>query len=416
MKTYIFITRRICKIGGAEQYIYNKASFLESQGWRVLIFSGRKGPIFIDYFRRYENLIFPSLYYSPWCYRKSEVDNTLNAILEKIGDCGGDECIIESDAFSRAVWGELVASRLKCRHLAFLLQESHGYDDDMKEFLRFKYQRHELAGIVKDSVRKMLDDDTIELRDDAKIFTFCNNVFKDCEDKYSSLLDINADYTFGSFGRLEKPCVPAIVESFCSFARNHPESLINVVMVGGSSVKGKVESVRRTLETCQNIKAVITGDVYPVPVSFVKNIDVFVSTAGAATATFLLGLPTVKVHPVSGIPVGVMGLDEGMASKNMYDINDKETIENCINRALNHRIDIVYTKSLDQGYFDRMNSEFERQLTFVNYAAKNEYFDENKLRKLKTPHIRSQFKHWLSGHLFGGRGHELIREIFGKAK
>lgn len=416
MKTYVFITRRICNIGGAEQYTYNKSVFLEKRGWRVLVFSGRRGQILIDGFKKYERLVIPSLCYSPWCYSTSEVNRTIDAIVNEIGDLRGEECIIQSDAFSRAVWAELVSSRLQCRHLAFLLQESHGYDEDMKEFLRFKYQRHELAGIVEDSVRKMLDDDALELRGDTRISALCNNVFDDCEDKFSSLLAPDAAYTLGTFGRLEKPCVPAIVRAFCSFANNHAESRINVVMIGGSAVKGRAESLRRTLETCPNIKAIFTGDVYPVPISFARKINVFVSTAGAASATFVAGIPTVKVHPVSGIPVGVMGLDDKDVRKTMYDINEAITIEECIDRALQHRGEIVYRLGLGQAYYDKMEHEFERQLSFVKFADTNEYFDEKKLRRLKTPHIHSPLKHWLSGHLIGGRGHEIIRKITGKLK
>ena len=90
----------------------------------------------------------------------------------------------------------------------------------MKAFLRFKYERHELAGIVEDSVRKMLDDESIELRDDTRISAYCNNVIEECDDRISVLLDPSADYTLASIGRLTKPCVPTIVQGFCNFIQN----------------------------------------------------------------------------------------------------------------------------------------------------------------------------------------------------
>ncbi len=416
MKTYVFIIRRICNISGAQQYVYNKLNYLESHGWRVLIFSSMHGPILINSFEKYHGNIIPALYFSPSVFRKRLVKSTIDRIVGEIGECNRNDCVIESDALPRAIWGELIASRLNCRHLSFFVQEWHHYDVDMKRFLRFKYERHELAGISRDSIHQMFGDEKVEGRDDTLFIAFCNNVFDDCEDKYSKLLDRTANFTLGSIGRLNKPCVPAIVEGFCSYAKKHPEMRMNIVMIGGSIVRGKDEYVRKQMEACDNVNLVLTGDMYPIPLSFAKKIDVFVSTAGAATATFSAGFPTVKVNPITGEAIGIMGLDN-IEGKTMYRSSSGLTIPESIDKTLKEIDKIEYNANLEKEYKKRMYKEFERQLSFTSIIDGKEYYNERLLLRLKTPnHDRKHvhLMHCILGHVFGANKLELIRKVMGK--
>ena len=205
MKTYVFITRRICEIGGVEQYIYNKSRYLESQGWRVFVFSARKGPILIEGLKRFKDDVYPALAYAPECYSRREVRKTVDRLAARIGDCGDGPCVIQSDAVNRAIWAELLARRLQAKHLAFILQEDHGYDPDTRRFLRFKYDRHELAGITDSSVGQMLDDQSLESRNDTKISAFCSNVVEDCPDPVSDRLDAGADRTSAAWAGWKSP-------------------------------------------------------------------------------------------------------------------------------------------------------------------------------------------------------------------
>ncbi len=415
MKTYVFFTSQICRIGGVEQYLHNKVKYLESQGWRVLVFSARHGQIMIHDLEKYEPLIIPTLEHCPECFTKRDVEKVLNKISSEIGDCHGDNCIIESHSATRAVWAELVAQRLNCRHLSFILQESHKYDSGMQAFLRFKYDRHELAGIANASVGLMLGDATIEARQDTRISAFCNDVIEDCEDTLSESLNGNADYTFASIGRLEKPCVLPIVRGFHAFFQSHPTQIFNLVMIGGSPVneKEKEDQIRGILKDCSNVKLIMAGYVYPIPCTFVNRVDVFVSTAGAAVATYRVGRPTVRVHPITGAPSGIIGLDFQIKKKSLYESTPGMSIESCIDRAINCAASIVYEYSgqTESEYQERMHKEFERQLSFVRIADSNQYYDRELLMRLKTPGIRHHSLKRVIGHVFGGKGQEQIREI-----
>ena len=411
MKTYVFITRRVSEIGGVEQYIYNKSRYLESQGWRVFVFSARKGPILIEGLKRFKDDIYPALAYAPECYSKREVRKAVDRLAARIGDCGNDPCIIQSDAVNRAIWAELLAKRLQAKHLAFILQEDHGYDPDTRRFLRFKYDRHELAGITNDSVSQMLDDGTIEKRKDTKISALCTNVVENCPDPISDRLDAGADYTFGSLGRLEKPCIPAILKGFKAYFAAHPDEKFNLVMIGGAPNEKTTQRIRDEMSECKNIYMFITGNMYPVPQSLLNRVDVFVSTAGSSKVTYDAGRPTVRVHPVTGEPVGVIGLDFLPQEKSMYDVSPGMTIEGCIGRALENVGNISYPKESDGNYYKIMSEEFNRQLSLADIVTFKEYYDEKQLLRMKTAHIRNHFAHWVSGHLLGGDGLDYLKKI-----
>ena len=413
MNTYVFFTRRIDNIDGARQYIYSKSQYLETKGWRVLVFSGLQRPIHIKGLEKYKKYIIPSLLYSPRGSRR-QAKSIIAKIIEEIGDSRENQCIIESGYFPSSLWAELVASKLNCRHLVFLLQETHRYNNKMTDFLRFKYNRHELAGIVKDSICHILNDNTIEKREDSFIRAYANSIFDNCIDDYSELLNPSANYTLASIGRLIKPCVPAIIEGFCSYATLHPNMFFNVVMIGGSAYKGVKEAIQKKVGRYSNINLVLTGDIYPIPFGLIKKIDVFVSTAGSAVATYRACCPTIMVHPETGVPVGVIGLDFKTGEKTMYDSEKNLSIEGCIERAIADRNKIEYTSGLEENYKEEIFAEYDRQLSFVNGTNTNEYYDEKLLLNMRTPHLHYPFFHWVLEDILGAKGHQCVLALIGK--
>lgn len=378
MKTYIFLTRRITGIGGAEKFTANKVAFLKENGWRVFVFSGRAGQVMLDDLRGYESSIIPDLAYAPDCYTRRRVEATLGKIIAAVGDCG-DGCIIQSDAGIRAIWGELLAPRLGARHLAFLLQEEHRYSGEMQRFLRFKYERHELAGIVKTAVAKMLDDDTIEPRPDSAISTFCNNVVEDVPEPFTQQLDPSATRVIGSIGRLEKPCVGPILDGILRYAARHPGETLQVVLIGGAPSPALEKQIRARFDGEPRIRLLVTGNLHPIPKRLLDSIDAFVSTAGSARVSYRAGRPTVLVHPVSGIPAGVPGLDFDYARQTMYDARPELSVEGCLERIFSGKDEIRYLYT-GLEYRKYMHAEFERQLAFG--VPEQAYYDARRLLRM----------------------------------
>jgi len=208
MKKYVFISMSIAGIGGAEQYLYNKASFLEKIGYQVFVFSSLKRKILIKDLEKYHSNIISALMYSPIYFSNREISKTVNKIANIINYKITDEIIIETTSIDAAKWGEIIAARLNCIHFTFNLQEKHNYTINERDFLRFLYEKKAIAGIIKDSINLMLGSD-YSITDSCVFNAICSNVVMDVPDHYSQELQ-DYDLVIGSIGRLEKEYVPHV--------------------------------------------------------------------------------------------------------------------------------------------------------------------------------------------------------------
>lgn len=383
MKKYVFITMNIGGINGAEQYIYNKMNFLKDQGYQVLIFSGRPEKILIEGFYPYKDLIHPGLRFYPYCLKKKETETVLSWMLSAINIQPGDDCIVESSNVISALWGELLCSRLGCKHLAIIMQEKNNYQADMRAFLQFKYDRHELSGIMDHSVSNMLGDLNLPLRPDARVRAFCTNVVQDCADPYSPFFDPHADITFGSIGRLEKDYVLPLINSLVGFFRDHADTRYNLVLIGGCADKHRLQTIKDTLATCNNVHLVLTGNLYPIPRTLVEKVDIFVSAAGSASATYYQQRPTVKVNHLTAEPLGIMGHDILVGESNATAPNPprtSRTLVDYIQDILTSSVDIRYIQNWDDSFNESMRTEFERHLHFGDEASERTYYDVFQVR------------------------------------
>ena len=414
MKTYVMIARHLGTVSGEKIYTYNKMRYMLSQGWRVLFLSGKRETTPCDDNTNYSHFVYPPLTYAPECYTRREVFRTIENIVSVIENKDSDQCIIESDRIERAVWAELIASRIGAKHLALLLQESHHYDAETRAFLKFKYDRHELAGISVKSINQMLGD-SIQPRDDTRFAAYCNNSVEDCEDLISPKLYQEAKYTFGCLGRLDKKCVPAILDAIVEYISNYPDEQYNLVLIGGSLNGDKEKTILDIFHQYTNIHVFITGFLYPVPASLIKRIDLFISTAGSANLTYRFHRPTIRVHPITGEPSGILGLDD-LSGKTMYDVMGDTTVKDCMVRALSEADRIEYIYNYYDDYFEKMNVEFARQVSFASIIQQKEYYDEELLLKIKTTRIKGHQLHRVLGHCIGAEGLNrtisLMRKIY----
>ena len=382
-KKYIILFLNIYGIGGAQQYLSNKTSFLKKKGFEVFVFSGNNNMnnlVLIDSLKGFEKGVFPPLMFSPIFSRRIQISKIIEEIKKSISFHPNDVCYIESNAIATAEWGEILAKEIKGKHILFNLQEQHNYSKEEIDFLRFKFNRKELSGIVKTSLQDMLKDKSIQFEDWMRISACCNNVVADCEDKFSDLLWKDADLTFGTIGRLDKECVLPVLEGILEYIIKNPGRKYNVVIIGGGR-RITVKKIKNLLDSHSNINLIITDYIYPIPRSLLKNIDVFISTAGSATVSFNENRPTIKVHPVKGHSVGILGYTFVAGKSSMYDpptISLPETIR----QIINEKDKIVYRDNSADSYEGKMIAEFDRQLSFFELSNEDsDYYNTWNIRK-----------------------------------
>ncbi len=367
MKKYVLITMNIGGINGAEQYLYNKMRYLKDEGYQVFIFSGRPEEILINGFREYADLVNPALRFFPYSLNRREREKTLKWMESVIALTEQDTCTIESSNVTSALWSELLSARLHCRHLTILMQEKNKYSADMRRFLRFKYDRHELAGIMDHSVREMLADPNLPLRADARVSAFCSNVVQECVDDISRRFHADADATIGSIGRLEKEYVLPLVNKLAAYFENNKDKNYNLLLIGGCADVRQLNKIKATFASCQNVNLITTGNVYPIPYSLAQNVDVFISSTGAASATFYAQRPTIKIDHITAEPMAIMGYDIVMEN-NKFVPNPAalpmRPLDECIDLVLSRAVPLQFVEDYETSFAARVKKEFDRQLLF----------------------------------------------------
>ena len=377
MKRYVFIVMNICNIGGSEQYVYNKIQYLENKGFRIYVFSGMRGKILISDLNKFQNLIIPSVMYSPNCFSKREITQTIDKMRKYIGYnfSENEKVIIESDGVDEAKWGELLASKYNCRHIIFNMQEVHDYSDAEIAFLRFKYGRKELAGISESSVSKMLKDPNIIVYPQNIINAYCSNVVDDVENNFLPFILPERFLTIGSIGRLEKPFVIPMLKELCVYFNIHQDKTYNLILIGGTSESKVISVIKSIIKKCTNVNLVITGILYPIPRELLNLVDLFISTSGSAGVSYYENRPTIKVHPVSGKPVGIMGYSFNVETDSMFNELSDVTIIDMINQIVEQKIfDSIKKNNYSKEYHELMSKEFDRQLNFLDDQLSYDYY------------------------------------------
>lgn len=380
MNTYVFVTLNLCAMHGSNMYLYNKTNFLKEKGWRVFVFSAEQGKILIAGLREYQKYQIPALRFYPGCFSSKQIEKTLKRMTDVIGlisSGGNDRIIVESTNLISSLWGEILAERFNCKNLAYILQERFGYSNSEKDFLRFKLKRHELAGIVNNSVEKMLKENGLPFREDMRIRAFCSNTIDNCEDTISPRLNPNAQITIGSIGRLEKPYVIPFIKSLRQFIHTKQDVQFNLVMIGGTRAKKKYQQIKDLMKEEKNLSLLFTGYMFPIPQTFVQSCDLFISAAGSASATYYQKRPTIRLNPDNGNIVGITGLTYQMGDldtfANTFPLSD---LGKMIDLALEKRNEIIYTNSTQDGSYNRiMEEEFDKVIQFIELSKPGEYYN-----------------------------------------
>ena len=375
MKKYVFLTMNIGGINGAEQYILNKYNYLKDRedGYRVFIFSGRDSEILIRAFEPFRKLIHPALRFYPSYLNAKERKAFTDWMLRELDVQPDDTFVVESSNITCALWGEVLAEKLHCRHFAYIMQENFRFSEPIKRFLRFKVDRHELAGIKAGSVQKMLGALAPEEREDMSVRAFCNNVVQDCEDPYSARFDPEPRITIGSVGRLEKKHVLPLIDDLCAYFQAHADRKYRLVLIGGCADKRQTKAIEERIAQCPNVALLLTGTVYPIPRGLVNACDLFISAAGSAAATYYANRPTIKVSFDTGKPLGLMGYDYFVGVSGQ---EEKPTpLGDYIDMALTKSVGIRYVEDYEQTYARRMQTEFERHLAIAAEEQTSAYYD-----------------------------------------
>ena len=378
MKSYVMITGIANIVAGGPIYVRNKIRYLKEREWNVVVFPIDDGEVYIHGLELYKGMSQPFLKHMPGEYTRRQRQVFLELLVSKIPK-ESEEIIVETGTDYSSYWGTLLAEMLKARHLVLWLDEKNpNIGNKELEFLEYKYQRHELACISGQAMIQMFQGHMELLEGETySLPCCCTNVVEEYDCDLVKNFPVG-DYVIGSIGRLEKPFVPAIIEGILEFADSVPDKQIVVCFFGGADQK-TLEKTKSALRGAKNIKLLITGYMYPLPVGAIKKCDIFLSGAGSVWVSEECGVPTVRMDMYKWTP-------EGFLINTVDNMHEKGLLGNRVIDYLNQVL--VYKKipHIIRAETDKWNlicEKFDMHMRFIGEMPEvSEGFAEKKVIQL----------------------------------
>ncbi len=366
--------------GGVQCYVAAKVKWLESHGWHVVVISScspksKRACLLgtLNRFIPYGN-VFTSVHPHelPICVVKRQLQKMIGTIgfIEE-----GEEVIVETWDSSTAMWGELLAKRIRARHLFWTANERYRlpgqrYEEKI-EFYKYKMDRGEiltgypLINYLFEGYYKYKESDVLH-------FYITEDPIQDV---YCASVDTltKADWNICYIGRDAKPYVPNIIKGIEMFAKNHEDKQIQFIIVG------KVSTRRKLLNSikCPNVSIIELGDLYPLPRQLYQKVDVVIAGSGSARHSVDEGAIVISTDTKTLQSNGILGYDT-QSSIYAEGKENEMTFESALERALVlqewKNQDFIWKKT--PGIDDSMAI----QDIIVAHATKElNYYDENKL-------------------------------------
>lgn len=312
MKKYVIITPCVTNMGGAQMYVRNKCVYMQSIGWDVDIITSQRGIVYISDLKKYD-FIIPELGFDYFLFSKSTRERITNRIIRRIYKKEYDKVIIESTCIPESTWAEAIAKKCGAHHMLYNLQEYNLIKSNIeKDYLKFKYLRHELAGIVNSSLYDMfLPFWPIEKEKSYYLPAYCTNVVEDVELDRLILSEISKqqyDFAVGCLSRIDKPFIVHALGDFLSYAAAHHNTKYLLLMIGGAPEGSSFErTIRKMVNGVKNVGLIITGYLFPVPAKLLDVCDVFFTSAGSSWVCMRSGVPTITYDGNDFKPIGILG-------------------------------------------------------------------------------------------------------------
>ncbi|WP_395262244.1 hypothetical protein [Halalkalibaculum sp. DA3122] len=350
---------------------------MKSLGYEVDYFHAdvKHGKLFVQDFIPFKNNCDSRLQFPAYYWDSETQKEVINLICESIpSKCS--EIIIESQTLNCATWGELVAEHLNAKHIIYCLSEDPRIpNNDMFEFLNFKLDRGELAGITQNSLLYMFNGWRKIGRDESCYLTAhgASGIHVLDEIPYKKIDSIpQNDFIIGSIGRIDKLFLKESLNSIIRFAKKNKNKTFTVLLIGGASNNKSRIEIEDKLKNIDNVDLHISGLIFPIPIELVKLADVYFSSSGACRISQELGIPTIAIDGKDFKPIGVLG----------------ETTENTLHRDdepiisfTNLLEDILIKDRFSENGNSRIGNrkpivDYSDHLDFIEKSANSsEYFD-----------------------------------------
>lgn len=304
---YVFLSYGIGGVGGGQNYLKNRCSLYKQQGLKVYLvytlYDPQDARYIFDGIKRF-SIIGQSIRK----FSNRYIRFIINKILKLINYQEGDNIIIESDNMQMALWGEVLAMSCKGKNFYYILGENDVIVDSLdNDFFMFKLARKEIAGIHKDSVKKLFANfKSIANSEQYLVEAAAQSYIKECQVKELENLP-TCDYTIGMLSRLDKPYVMPVLSDLIYFFSSYTDKKFNLVIVGDGHVS-ITKRIKQLYKNIDNVNVILTGSLDPLPSQYPQVCDVCIGTSGCAYMTHSYGRTTISIDGEDFKPIGILGI------------------------------------------------------------------------------------------------------------
>lgn len=343
MKHYILLTHTISGLGGGELYTLRRAQYLLNKKYKVTVIDHKVESNFIlkDKFVgcniiHEPLLIYPISYYSP---QKS------NFIIKELIDrlnLEESDFYIESHGFELGIWGEILAIKLKARHLIYCYEEWRQVKNYWilpgRKFLIRKYLVNEFYGCTSESI-KILFGEIFDINNYLNI-PFDRTEIKEKTYPHIELYPDQESFTIATVSRLEKTYLDNLIEDVEIFAKKYPNQKIHLIIGGNSKKEQRFNDIKNKCDDLKlrnkNVNVTLTGYIYELGKDLYEVTDVFIGMGTASINAISQGTLTINIDPLNNnLSSGFFGIDTYTAafseSNKYFTIFEKIEEAYCLN-------------------------------------------------------------------------------------
>lgn len=308
MKTYVFLTGGIEGINGVVIYLHNKIKYLINKGYQVRIFHPNSGEVYVHSLEEFSACKQYMKFY-PCSYRKNTLERYLDDLVKACGDYTPENTVIETHSYNLSCWGEVLAQKMRCKHIHLLVTENPIIlTDEFYDFMRFKLDRYELFGMNEKTIPMLLKEHiSLGISEKYQLRTPCDNTVQNIPAPQLKQLDQNADFHICTVGRLDKPYIMPMVHNVSEFCKKH-KVYVQIVFIGDAYHKENIKKIKEQLSSDPYVSYIITGFLYPIPLKLLHSMDMAIGCAGSVLTTYYSGLPTVPLDVTDFDPIGIFGI------------------------------------------------------------------------------------------------------------
>lgn len=360
-------------IGGWQIYCDGRIAFMETCCDQVFFICQPLGKqsIKLKYLNNSTNMKLVHPFHSMTSYCKTDINTVTNKILKFINYTKDDQVVIEATTLNNSLWAEYIAQKTKGTAFCFLLH-SHieKTANQINNFFWFKYNQRLLAGMTFLTLQELFKDKHVLSK--AESYAFDANgrpplteeeLLKD-EINEISFYKQKHYKVIGYFGTLSKPHVIPLYQKLICYSEKHSNNHFLFVLIG-SSKTGTIERQIRTMSQAKsNYVPMIIPELFPVPRSIFKIMDVCIGSWGCARVAAMTGTKTIRLMDDVGVEAqGIIGIT--LRGGNYYD-------EPSNNKNLETFLDELLFSSL---YEEMPNNALTEQSDYLENQKKiNEFF------------------------------------------